>query len=68
MSIVSNTLECESCHKLLCNCADHVVYKGHDFCSPECVLDFIDKDILRGDEVISEDEYEFREKCRLAQW
>ena len=66
--IISNTLACTTCKKRLCECPEHLVYDGKSFCSRECVLDYIDDDILLGEPVESEEQYEFIEKNRLAQW
>ena len=66
--IVSDVMECRSCHRLLCECSEHLVYKGHDFCSTECVLDFIDSDILQGDEVVSTGRYKEICACKRAEW
>lgn len=66
--IISNTLACHQCGARLCECPEHLVYDSKDFCSTDCILDYIDSDIYAGDEVISEEKYEFIEKNRLAQW
>ncbi len=66
--IISDTLECFNCKKRLCECKEHLVYYGHSFCSTDCILDYIDKDIEDGGEVISEEEYKNRMKCKQAEW
>lgn len=66
--IVSDTLECYQCGKRLCECHDHLVYDDHDFCDTGCILDYIDKDILQGEEVVSTGRYKEICACKRAEW
>ena len=66
--IVSNELECEKCHKALCNCSDHLIFRGKSFCSTECIYDYIDSEIEQGDEVVSVERYKEIAMCKKAEW
>ena len=66
--IISNTLCCARCEKLMHEASDHLVFRGKSYCSLECIYDDIDNEIEQGDVVVSEEEYKDYCKIKQKEW
>lgn len=66
--IISNTLCCARCGKLLHEAHEHLVFRGKSFCSLDCIYDEIDNEIEQGDVVVSEQEYKDYCKIKQKEW
>ena len=66
--IVSDELECSRCKKRLCNCSDHLIFRGKSYCSLDCIYEDIDGEIEQGDEVLSTGRYKEIRLCEKTDY